>query len=81
MEKLVDCGLAKSIGVSNFNLHQVKRLMTNARILPANLQVEMHVALQQKDLLQSCKEQNIAVTAYSPLGSPGTKLHLSTKYG
>jgi len=39
MESLVDKGLAKSIGISNFNKTQIERLLENCRIRPANLQV------------------------------------------
>ena len=39
MEKLVDEGLAKAIGVSNFTKQQLKRIYDNARIKPSNLQV------------------------------------------
>ena len=39
MEKLVDEGLVKNIGVSNFNKKQMERLVKNCRIKPANLQV------------------------------------------
>lgn len=70
MEKLVDAGLTKSIGVSNFNKRQLERVLANARIPPAVNQVECHPYLPQKKLSAFCKEHNIAITAYSPLGSP-----------
>ncbi|CAH1390866.1 unnamed protein product [Nezara viridula] len=73
MEAQVDDGRAKSIGLSNFNQSQIKRIVENCRINPANLQVEMHIYLQQKELLSFCKEKNVTVCAYSPLGSPGFK--------
>ncbi|KAJ8922409.1 hypothetical protein NQ315_004355 [Exocentrus adspersus] len=71
MEELVGLGLSKSIGVSNFNADQISRLLKNCKIPPCNLQIEHHAYLQQKDLVQFCKENKIVVTAYSPLGSPG----------
>lgn len=71
MEKLVDEGLARNIGLSNFNERQIKRVFENARVKPANLQVELHAYFQQRPLLEICKKYNIAVTAYSPLGSKG----------
>lgn len=80
MEKLVKLGLTKSIGLSNFNQEQVQRIYSVAEIKPSVLQVEMHAYLQQKDLQDICKKLNIALTAYSPLGSPGANTHMSTKY-
>ena len=50
MEKQVDFGLARSIGLSNFNEEQIERIVNNARIQPANLQVELHAQFQQKPL-------------------------------
>lgn len=71
MEKLVDQGLAKAIGLSNFNIKQIQRILDNARTPPANLQVELHVYHQQKELVEFCRQNNIVVTAYAPIGSPG----------
>ncbi|XP_013117744.1 aldo-keto reductase family 1 member B1 [Stomoxys calcitrans] len=72
METLVEEGLIHSIGLSNFNIAQIKRILNVADIPPANLQIECHPYLNQKELMQFCKEHNIAVTAYSPLGSPSS---------
>lgn len=69
MEKLVDSGKAKSIGVSNFSIEQVERILANARIPPATNQVELHAYLQQPELVSFLKSKNIVVTAYSPLGT------------
>lgn len=71
MEKLVDAGLTKSIGVSNFNIEQVDKIVANARIQPVTNQIEVHPYLLNKDLIKHCREKNLQVTAYSPLGSPG----------
>lgn len=67
----MDLGLTRSIGISNFNKSQIQRILQNSRIPPSSLQVELHAYLQQKDLVQFCKDNKIVVTAYSPLGSPG----------
>jgi len=69
LEELSAKGLAKSIGISNFNQQQIERLVKNCNTIPACLQIEHHVYLQQRDLINYCKKQGITVTAYSPLGS------------
>ncbi|XP_018594765.1 1,5-anhydro-D-fructose reductase isoform X2 [Scleropages formosus] len=71
MEAVQATGKVKSIGVSNFNISQLERLLAVAKIPPAVNQVELHPYLVQSDLIQFCKSRNIALTAYSPLGSPG----------
>ncbi|XP_043941850.1 aldo-keto reductase family 1 member A1 isoform X2 [Protopterus annectens] len=70
MEKLVEKGLVKAIGVSNFNSRQIDDVISIATIKPAVLQVECHPYLAQKELLAHCKDRGIVLTAYSPLGSP-----------
>ncbi|CAG9837171.1 unnamed protein product [Diabrotica balteata] len=71
MEKQVDAGRTKTIGLSNFTLKQIDKVLKSARIRPACNQVELHVFLQQPELVQFCQKNNIVVTAYSPLGNPG----------
>ncbi|XP_067008632.2 aldo-keto reductase family 1 member B1 [Anabrus simplex] len=70
MEKAVKQGLTKSIGISNFNSEQVKRILEVAEIKPVTNQVECHPYLNQKKLIEFCKSKDITITAYSPLGSP-----------
>ncbi|CRK95493.1 CLUMA_CG008962, isoform A [Clunio marinus] len=70
MEKLVDLGLVKSIGVSNFNSEQIARILENCRIKPVTNQVECSPSLNQKKLIEFCKERNITITGYSPLTRP-----------
>tara|TARA_R110001592_G_scaffold33461_5_gene115848 strand:+ start:137 stop:1090 length:954 start_codon:yes stop_codon:yes gene_type:complete len=69
MEACVEKGLVKHIGVSNFNIPKLKKLMETAIIQPEMNQVESHPYLAQNDLLHFCIENNIHYTAYSPLGS------------
>ncbi|EDS38466.1 aldose reductase [Culex quinquefasciatus] len=70
MEKLVDDGLVKNIGLSNFNRKQVQRVLDVARIKPVTNQIENHAYLHQAKLCAFCAEKGIIVTAYSPLASP-----------
>lgn len=69
LEALVDAGLCKAIGLSNFNSAQITQLMQTCRIPPANLQVEVHPYFSQDPLVDFCRKRDIAVTAYSPLGT------------
>ena len=75
MEKLVDAGLAKSIGVSNFNIKQINYITENARIQPVTNQIECHPYLLNTKLREHCKSKNVVITAYSPLGSTGMKVN------
>jgi D-xylose reductase len=68
MEELVDEGLAKNIGISNFQGSLICDIMRYARIEPQVLQVEIHPYLTQEPLLKFCKTLGMAVTAYSSLG-------------
>ncbi|XP_030645998.1 aldo-keto reductase family 1 member B7 isoform X1 [Chanos chanos] len=71
MEALKASGKVRSIGVSNFNIQQLERLLSVAKVPPAVNQVELHPYLVQADLIEYCKSKNIVLTAYSPFGSPG----------
>jgi D-xylose reductase len=70
MEGLVRRGLVRQIGVCNFGCSLLRDLLSYAEVRPAVLQVEMHPYLTQDKLLRFCRESNIAVTAFSPLGAP-----------
>uniref|UniRef100_K3Z7G0 NADP-dependent oxidoreductase domain-containing protein n=1 Tax=Setaria italica TaxID=4555 RepID=K3Z7G0_SETIT len=72
MEKLYDAGKARAIGVSNFSSKKLADLLAVARVPPAVDQVECHPVWQQGKLRAFCESKGIHLSAYSPLGSPGT---------
>ncbi|WP_281364060.1 aldo/keto reductase [Thermoactinomyces mirandus] len=67
MEKLYKEGLVRAIGVSNFHIHHLKDLISEAEIKPMVNQVEFHPYLTQQELLSFCKEEQIQMEAWSPL--------------
>ncbi|XP_057333916.1 aldo-keto reductase family 1 member B1-like [Microplitis mediator] len=69
MEGVLEKGLAKNIGISNFNSEQITRLLANCKVKPVVNQVECHPYLTQKKLSAFCKEREIVITAYGPMGS------------
>ncbi|KAK3247508.1 hypothetical protein CYMTET_42995 [Cymbomonas tetramitiformis] len=70
MEQLLEKGLVKSIGVSNFSKKKLMELMVNAKVVPAVNQVELHPNWRQDELFEYCSSKGIHLTAYCPLGSP-----------
>jgi D-xylose reductase len=69
MEDLVEAGLVKEIGVCNFNTGLLHDLIASARRKPALLQIESHPYLTQERLIRLAQQYEMAVTAFSPLGS------------
>lgn len=55
MEKLVDDGLVKSIGISNFSCKKIDALLEYARIKPVAVQVEVHPYFRNQKLMDHCK--------------------------
>lgn len=73
MQEQKSLGKTKHIGVSNFNQSKLKELIKMKEEVPEMNQVEMHPFLPQEALVQFCKEHEILMTAYSPLGSPDSR--------
>ena len=67
MEKLVEQGLAKSIGVSNYNVQNLLVVLSIWKIKPVVDEVEFHPYLFQKDLKEFCDKEDIKIVAYYPL--------------
>ncbi|XP_064548361.1 1,5-anhydro-D-fructose reductase [Drosophila montana] len=75
MEELVKLGMVRSIGVSNFNMEQVQRIIQCSSSKPVVNQVEIWPGFMQKDLVDYCRYNGIVVTAYAPLGQPDREMH------
>ncbi|KAJ9144535.1 Glycerol 2-dehydrogenase (NADP(+)) [Pleurostoma richardsiae] len=69
MESLVDDGIVKAIGVSNWTVDGLKKLLAEARIKPVVNQVEIHPFLPNNELVNFCFKNAILPVAFSPLGS------------
>lgn len=69
MEECQNAGLAKNIGISNFNKAQIAEIVAAATIQPAVLQIESHPYMTQNPLIEFAASKGIVITAYSPLGS------------
>ncbi|KAG6914337.1 hypothetical protein DXG01_000961 [Tephrocybe rancida] len=68
LEKLLEGGKAKAIGVSNFSVKTLEELSTTAKVVPAVNQVELHPYLVQEGLREYCDDKGIILAAYAPSG-------------
>ncbi|XP_033250223.1 1,5-anhydro-D-fructose reductase isoform X1 [Drosophila miranda] len=80
MEELVKLGMVRSIGLSNFNMEQVQRVIQCSSSKPVVNQVEVWPGFLQKDLVDYCRYNGIVVTAYSPFGQPNRENHSPTYF-
>ncbi|XP_068621702.1 aldo-keto reductase AKR2E4-like [Battus philenor] len=69
LEAVLKKGLTKAIGVSNFNLEQMKRLLANCNVVPASNQIEVNLNLGQKDLVDYCQSKGVFVVGYATFGT------------
>ncbi|XP_050673715.1 aldo-keto reductase AKR2E4-like [Leptidea sinapis] len=97
LEAVLKKGLTRYIGVSNFNLDQMKRLLANCSVKPTSNQIQVNLNLLEDDLVKYCQENDVLVVSYTSFGSmissrtsPGTPeprwdspiMHeMSKKYG
>lgn len=68
MEQLYHEGKARAIGVSNFKPKDIAYLLDHCQIVPHVNQIAYFIGLDQSSTIAFCREQNIVVEAYSPLG-------------
>lgn len=76
MQKLVDTGKVRNIGVSNFVISNLEKLLNapSTKITPAVDQIELHPNMPSPKTLAYCKDKGIHCTAYSCLGSTDSPL-------
>jgi len=67
LEKLLSDKKVRAIGVCNFHIHHLEELMAETEIVPAMNQIELHPLMNQRDILDFCKEKGIQVEAWGPL--------------
>ncbi|KAI9807357.1 MAG: hypothetical protein M1833_000100 [Piccolia ochrophora] len=87
LEKAVDKGKVKSIGVSNYGVSHIEEMKSYAKVWPPHVnQIELHPWCQQREIDQYCQENGIIVEAYSPLvrgqkGDDPTLNKIADKHG
>lgn len=69
MEKLYEDKKARAIGVSNWTIEGLEKLLKYAKVKPHLNQIEIHPFLPNEELVQYCFKNGIMPEAYSPLGS------------
>ncbi len=71
LEKAYKEGKLKAIGISNFNIDEIKTILNNCEIKPALIQVEAHPYYPQDELNDFLKKENIVLQSWFPLGGRG----------
>jgi diketogulonate reductase-like aldo/keto reductase len=86
LEALYAQGLVRAIGVSNFNIDHLEQVMSVCKTVPMVNQIELHPYLTQNNLIEFCRQNRIAVEAWSPLAKgqalqDDTLMQIALKYG
>ncbi|PGH13922.1 hypothetical protein AJ79_03337 [Helicocarpus griseus UAMH5409] len=87
LERLMEAGKTRSIGVSNFGVGHIEEMKQYAKVWPPHVnQIELHPWCQQKVIDAYCKEHGIVVEAYAPLvrnykANEPTLVGIAEKYG
>ena len=82
MESLVEEGLTRGIGCSNYNVQSLLNLLSFCRIKPLVNEVELHPYYYQENLKKFCDKENIALIAYYPLAhGNGARVFISEHNG
>ncbi|KAL3674995.1 hypothetical protein R1sor_024943 [Riccia sorocarpa] len=76
MEELVQAGLVRSIGISNYDIFLTRDVLAYSKIKPAVNQIETHPYFQRADLVKFCQKHGIVVTAHTPLGGGASNVEL-----
>lgn len=69
-EGMIECqklGLARSIGVSNFNRRQMQLLFDHSSVRPSNQQIEVHPYFSNDKIIKFCQQNGVQISAFSPL--------------
>ncbi|WEA39457.1 aldo/keto reductase [Lysinibacillus fusiformis] len=67
LEKIYQDGRVRSIGVSNFHVHHLEKLLKETKVIPVINQIEFHPHLTQEEVRAYCTDKDIQVEAWSPL--------------
>jgi len=70
MERLVDMGLTRCLGMSNMTIPKLEAVLPMCRIKPALIEMELHPCFQQTELFAYCVDKNIQPVGFCPIGSP-----------
>lgn len=68
MEKLLTDGKVRAIGVCNFRIEDLEKLLAGTDVPPVVNQIELHPDFEQHEIRQFCDNHNIAIESWSPIG-------------